>query len=374
MSFSSLLRYILVFRFLIVFKLNAETRLNNQFHIGSEKSVTSEQSKAIIESFYHYFNTANLDKLFSLISEDIENEINYAEAMKGKEKAIKFIKYNMEHYDEHASDYTYMISDDGNHVAVKLKVTGKYIKTDQSNIPAIGQNYELTVFNYFEIKNNQIFKAKCYFDESELSRQLKKNSNNTHMIDNILDYWFDPQNHSTSLYDRGLWWEKNANTDNFIKNKFEKLRTLAIQGELNDWLNSPKGTLAYVILIDQFSRNMYRDTPQMFQYDELARTAAKQAIENGQDIKLSLTERVFLYLPFEHSEDLSDQNFSVSLFKKLHEKTPINEKEIANNFLTYAKKHQEIIQKFKRFPHRNKILSRTTTKEEEIYLKTNPGF
>jgi uncharacterized protein (DUF924 family) len=194
------------------------------------------------------------------------------------------------------------------------------------------------------------------------------------MIDTILDYWFDYQNHPESLYNRGFWWEKNANTDSFIKNKFGKIREQAIIGDLNDWLNSPKGTLAYMILIDQFSRNIYRDTPQMFQYDELASAAAKHAIENEMDKQLSLTERVFLYLPFEHSENLNDQNFSVSLFEKLYEETQHNEKEIANNFLNFAKKHREIIEKFNRFPHRNKILSRETTPDEETYLRTYPGF
>lgn len=136
--------------------------------------MNNQKSKAIVESFYQYFNSSNLEKLFSLISEDIENQINYNSIMKGKEKAIEFVKYNMVHYDEKASDYTYMMSDDGRHVTVKLQVSGKYIKTDKSNIPAKGQNYQLKVINYFEIKNNQIVKAECYFDEAELLRQLTR--------------------------------------------------------------------------------------------------------------------------------------------------------------------------------------------------------
>lgn len=138
--------------------------------------MANQQSKTVIENFYHYFNNANLESLFSLIAEDIENQINFGEVMKGKNKAIEFMRYNMEHYDERANNYTYMVSDDGRYITVKLEVTGKYIKTDASNIPAIGQNYQLKVINYFEVENNQIIKAECYFDEAELFKQLKRNS------------------------------------------------------------------------------------------------------------------------------------------------------------------------------------------------------
>lgn len=138
--------------------------------------MSGQQSKTIIENFYHLFNSANLEKLFSLIADDIENEINYGGIMKGKAKAIEFMKYNMEHYDERVNECTYMISQDGRHITVKLNVSGKYIKTDQSNIPATGQRYELDVINYFEVENNQIIKAECYFDEPALFKQLRENS------------------------------------------------------------------------------------------------------------------------------------------------------------------------------------------------------
>jgi len=135
-----------------------------------------EQSKNIIENFYHYFNTENLEKLFTLISDEIENEINFEPMMKGKEKALEYMQYNMEHYNEKAHDYIYMISDDGRYVSVNLKVSGKYLKTDKSNIPALGQSYHLNVVNIFELKNNQIIKAKCYFNEDDLLQQLKKSA------------------------------------------------------------------------------------------------------------------------------------------------------------------------------------------------------
>lgn len=105
--------------------------------------------------------------------------------------------------------------------------------------------------------------------------------NNDKMIDEILNYWFDYHHHSEPLYDRQLWWDKNDKTDHFIKNTFGEIRKQAIKGELDHWFNSTKGTLAYVILIDQFSRNIYRNTPEMFENDELARTIIKQSIKKG---------------------------------------------------------------------------------------------
>jgi uncharacterized protein (DUF924 family) len=194
------------------------------------------------------------------------------------------------------------------------------------------------------------------------------------MIDEILNYWFDYHHHSEPLYDRQFWWDKNDKTDHFIKNKFGEIRKQAIKGELNHWLNSTKGKLAYVILIDQFSRNIYRNTPEMFENDELARAIIKKGIKNGDDKQLTLTERVFFYLPLEHSEDLNDQNQSILLFEKLYEDTPSHEKANALNFLNYAKQHRDVIRQFNRFPHRNVILKRESTPEELLYLKTHPGF
>jgi uncharacterized protein (DUF924 family) len=193
-------------------------------------------------------------------------------------------------------------------------------------------------------------------------------------IQKILNYWFDYENQTASLYDRDIWWKKNEAIDDEIRKQFLPLRKKAIEGELNNWLNTSKGTLAYVILIDQFSRNMFRNSAQMYQYDELALKASKMAIKNGIDKKLSLIERVFLYLPLEHSENQNDQNQSVALFENLYEQTPNETKELAGKYLRYATEHQDIINKFNRFPHRNKILSRESSALEIDYLQSHPGY
>lgn len=135
---------------------------------------SNENSKTIIENFYRYFNNAELEKMVSLFSEDITHEINHGGIKRGKEEVFKHLKYSGEHYKEQVSDFVYMISDDGRYITVKFTVNGKYLKTDESNIPATGQNYVLDVFNYFEIKNDKIVDAKCFYDEAALMNQYKK--------------------------------------------------------------------------------------------------------------------------------------------------------------------------------------------------------
>jgi uncharacterized protein (DUF924 family) len=194
------------------------------------------------------------------------------------------------------------------------------------------------------------------------------------MINEILTFWFDYENNPKALYNRAIWWEKSSQTDNNIRQNFEKLTQQATSGELTSWLESAKGTLAYIILIDQFSRNLYRDTPQMYTHDSLALDAAKMAIAKGFDKELTLTERIFIYLPFEHSEDLNEQETCLTMYQQLIDDAPEESKQTALELLGFAKAHYDIIEKFNRFPHRNKILSRDSTADEIEFMKTHSGF
>jgi len=194
------------------------------------------------------------------------------------------------------------------------------------------------------------------------------------MKEEILDFWFDYQHHSQPLYDRDVWWQKNEAFDAEIRKRFLKIREEAVQGKLNQWRETPKGTLAYVILLDQFSRNAFRNTAEMYQYDHLALAAAKEALHKEFDQLLSFTERVFLYMPFEHSENKEDQEKSVALFMALHEQVPEEAKALAAQYLSYAKDHYDIVARFHRFPHRNKLLGRVTTPEEAAFLEMHSGY
>jgi uncharacterized protein (DUF924 family) len=193
-------------------------------------------------------------------------------------------------------------------------------------------------------------------------------------VDSILHYWFGNSADDAEVVREKtvLWWKKNPEVDEEIRRRFEAMLESEIKGELASWGNSPRGQLARMLLLDQFPRNMYRDTARAFAYDEQARRLARQALDQGVDRKLRPVERVFIYLPFEHSEDVQDQATGVQLFEALLEEVPATVKQPFQNFLDFAKKHKEIVDNFKRFPHRNALLGRDSTPQELEFLK-RPG-
>jgi len=193
-------------------------------------------------------------------------------------------------------------------------------------------------------------------------------------VDSILQYWFGNSADDAEVVREKtvLWWKKNHEVDEEIRRRFEAMLESEIKGELASWSNSPRGQLARMLLLDQFPRNMYRGTARAFAYDEQARRLARQVLDQGVDRKLRPVERVFIYLPFEHSEDVQDQATGVQLFEALLEEVPATVKQPFQNFLDFAKKHKEIVDNFKRFPHRNALLGRESTPEELEFLK-GPG-
>lgn len=153
------------------------------------------------------------------------------------------------------------------------------------------------------------------------------------------------------------WFAKHDAFDHEFRTKCLALHERAASGDLEDWAATPEGALALVILLDQFPRNAFRDTPRMFATDAEAMRVAAAAIDAGHDQAVSEDLRTFFYLPFEHSEDLADQERAVALF------TPLG-----GEVLAYAEIHRDIIRRFGRFPHRNRILGRETTPEEQRFL------
>ncbi len=130
-------------------------------------------AEKIVENFYDYFNSSQLEKLYTLISDDITHEINYGGIEKGKAKFIEHIVLTKKHFDEKLYDFIFMTSKDDKSVTTRFKVKGKYIYTDPAFVPAKGQTYELTVMNYFEIEHGKIIAGRCWFDESEFEQQIK---------------------------------------------------------------------------------------------------------------------------------------------------------------------------------------------------------
>ena len=192
----------------------------------------------------------------------------------------------------------------------------------------------------------------------------------------ILGYWFGELKESeapSSDYYK-IWFEKGIEIDEYIKNKFEEDLKCAIEGKLKNWEDKPRGTLALIILLDQFSRNIYRGTANAFAQDSLALEICLRGIEKGFDKMLHPVERLFFYMPLEHSEDLEIQKKSVEYFfmmGKLYP-TPPSLASMASVFRKYAEMHYVIIERFGRFPHRNEVLGRESTPEEIEFLK-QPG-
>lgn len=175
-------------------------------------------------------------------------------------------------------------------------------------------------------------------------------------IDQVLQFWFQELQPEA-------WFRKDEQVDMVIRERFEGLHE-RIANLAEDKLGSPRASVAAVIALDQFPRNMYRNSPRAFATDAKALSIAERAIAAGFDRLLSSNERLFLYMPFQHSEDAAVQTRSIKLFTDLHDESTLG----------YALKHKEVIDRFGRFPHRNAILQRASTAEEALFLKEHPGF
>ena len=192
--------------------------------------------------------------------------------------------------------------------------------------------------------------------------------------DELLAFWFgdDSDDAAVAAAKAELWWGHSPATDELLRERFGAAATAAAADDLDHWAESPRGRLALILLLDQLPRAIHRDTPEAFAQDAAARILAEQGLESGMDELLRPIERLFLYLPLEHSEDLEDQDRCVELFRELAESIPEDERPTFLNFVDYAQKHREVIARFGRFPHRNRILGRESTPEEETFLE-QPG-
>ena len=190
-----------------------------------------------------------------------------------------------------------------------------------------------------------------------------------HDPEEVLAFWFGTPGDPWFGKFRPEWFQKNADFDQEIRRRFAALFEELTEGKHQDWLLSPRGALAFVIGLDQFSRNLFRDGARAFAQDALARSAADQAIGRGFDAETPPVERAFFYLPFMHSEDLGDQEQSVGLFEALAGG------DANNSSVDYARRHRDIIARFGRFPHRNAALGRPSTPEEAAFLgQPGSGF
>jgi len=182
----------------------------------------------------------------------------------------------------------------------------------------------------------------------------------------VLEFWFRRDEATGELLAMKQWFSKDPEFDDAVRRTFGDLMQDARAGSL-DWRDSPRASLAQIVVLDQFFRNAWRDTPEAFAGDSQALRLADALVSCGGDATLEPLERVFAYLPFEHAESAAEQDRSVALFESLLRHGPQ-----FKPYLDFAIRHREVIRRFGRFPHRNRILGRPSSAQESHYL-AQPG-
>ena len=177
----------------------------------------------------------------------------------------------------------------------------------------------------------------------------------------ILTFWLDEVGEKR-------WYAQDEALDARVRDQFEETWEAAMEGRFGLWLTYPSGALAYIVLLDQFTRNVFRGSGDAFQHDSLARELALDLIDSGRKDELYPIEQGLVFMPLEHSEELALQERCVELFEALTDEVPESITDTFANFTQYAIKHRDIIARFGRFPHRNALLGRESTPEEVAYL------
>ena len=188
-------------------------------------------------------------------------------------------------------------------------------------------------------------------------------------IEEVLNFWFGPLKDGFPVSDRGeLWWSGKTENDRLIAELFGHQVNLALRGELDHWAVQPRGRLALIILLDQFTRTIFRGSSDAFSGDHKALVLADEGWQSGIDQGLEPVERTFFYMPFEHAETLDIQERCIACFEQmLLEVSGIHKLQV-EGWLDFAFQHHRQIEKFGRFPHRNEVLGRSSTSEELAFL------
>ena len=191
----------------------------------------------------------------------------------------------------------------------------------------------------------------------------------------LLEFWFgDLSQEVADEKHRARWFAPDGDFDALCADRFGQLLQEPVEQNLQHWLAQPLGRLAFILLTDQLPRNIFRGSAQAFSWDQRALQVANVSLREGDDRKLNWDQRAFLYMPFEHSEDLLNQHLAVGLFTFLRDESPKALRNTTGNWLRYAQQHRDIIARFGRFPHRNAALNRHSTEAEAEFLADSDGF
>ena len=192
------------------------------------------------------------------------------------------------------------------------------------------------------------------------------------MIDEVLAFWFGTDAEPSPQQVK-RWFVRDEKFDAEIRDKFGALYEQAVKTGMPEWRGTARGELALVILLDQFSRNLFRDDPRAFAQDQRALAIARDLVSSGRWKELTTLQRTFVLLPFQHAEDVAVQRESVALYEQLANET--GNTGMVGSAWDFAKRHAAIVERFGRFPHRNKVLGRESTPEERVFLEQpDSGF
>jgi len=194
----------------------------------------------------------------------------------------------------------------------------------------------------------------------------------------VRDFWFGRQPFTAETVNRRmqLWFGLGASDkllqqrDEFIRTKFGTLVDRAARGELDAWADSPRRLLSLILLLDQFPRNIYRGTARAFAQDQQALALTLGGMQSGADAALDVVQRIFFYMPLQHAESAEAQDESVAAYRRLLAESPQELRNVFESCVKYADLHRDVIRRFGRFPHRNRVLGRPSTAEEEAYLNS----
>jgi len=186
----------------------------------------------------------------------------------------------------------------------------------------------------------------------------------------VLDFWFDgcEQDAAAASARMPFWFQSNKQADEEVQRRFEEFIQPAADGEYSDWGKSPRQCLALIIVLDQFPRNAYRNTPQAFAFDSLALGLSIVGTTLGFVDELSPIEQIFFLMPYQHTEDLSRQREGFGCYERVLQNAAPEWQEMIAGSVDFARQHLEIIEQFGRFPHRNAILGRESSSEEQAYI------
>jgi uncharacterized protein (DUF924 family) len=194
-------------------------------------------------------------------------------------------------------------------------------------------------------------------------------------IEEVLEFWFgELADGFATPAARKRWFTVDPRLDAEIAARFRRLLDEAASGLLTHWQDSARGCLAFIIVTDQFSRQIHRGEALAFATDALALAATHAGLQQGFDMDLAYDARTFFYMPLEHSETLADQELAVAQFRRLRDATPEPYRHLTNSTLQFAERHRDIIRQFGRFPHRNTLLGRISTDAERQFLQTASRF